>query len=157
MQVLPSVFNLSSVGNEGGWITYLLITRRMPLFLILSNQLWPTVPCIINQTLCVRIGLCIQRKSPCVVWSATKCRNNLNLCTKSWILSFLPLLQSIQVILRSLLKSFFAFPVLSFHTLFILLKSVNPLPWINSATCFGSLVLALAATRFPKEGAALLL
>lgn len=47
---------------------------------------------------------------------------------RAGFLASLPLLQCIQVILRSLLKSFFALPVLSSHILFILLKSVYPLP-----------------------------
>lgn len=63
-----------------------------------------------------------------IVCSVISTKDKRNLCTRSWILASLLLLQCIQVILRSPLKSFFAFPVLSHHILFILLKSVYPCP-----------------------------
>lgn len=42
-----------------------------------------------------------------IVWSATECRRNVELCTLSPILAFLPWLQCIQVIARSLVQRLF--------------------------------------------------
>lgn len=84
--------------------------------------------------------------------------------TRRILATFPPLLRCIQAIAGSLLKSFFALPVLSSYILFILLKSVSfcwnlctPSPRINSVTHFSSLVSALATPCLPKEATALLM